>query len=179
MRYSKLLEIFNQLRKTINFGKAKQGFSLIELMVVVAIAALLAAIAIPNYSNYTRGAKVVEMIASIDPCQTRIYQEFLREGGFPATMRCLGQNLTDTAPGEFISNDIRVRYNGTATATCARFILNRTDLTTADGTAPLEAAVWIIRTAEGDIRYGCGAGLSNPVPEELLPRNCRGTTICT
>ncbi|QUE31760.1 prepilin-type N-terminal cleavage/methylation domain-containing protein [Francisella philomiragia] len=44
----------------------KKGFSLVELMVVIAIIAILAAVAIPAYSNYVTRAKLTEALANLD-----------------------------------------------------------------------------------------------------------------
>ena len=52
--------------------KKQQGFTLIELMIVVAIIAILAAIALPAYSNYTKKAKVSEVILAASSLRTDI-----------------------------------------------------------------------------------------------------------
>lgn len=51
---------------------ASQGFTLIELMIVVAIVAILAAIALPAYQTYTKKAKFTEVIAATGPIKTAI-----------------------------------------------------------------------------------------------------------
>lgn len=51
---------------------ASQGFTLIELMIVVAIVAILAAIALPAYQTYTKKAKFTEVIAATGPVKTAI-----------------------------------------------------------------------------------------------------------
>ncbi len=52
--------------------KKQSGFTLIELMIVVAIVAILAAVALPAYQNYTQRAKFSEVIAAISPAKTAI-----------------------------------------------------------------------------------------------------------
>jgi len=52
--------------------KAQKGFTLIELMIVVAIVGILAAVAIPSYQNYTKKAAYSEVLAAMAPIKTAI-----------------------------------------------------------------------------------------------------------
>ncbi|MDB6098802.1 MAG: pilin [Gammaproteobacteria bacterium] len=56
--------------------KAQQGFTLIELMIVVAIIGILAAIALPAYQDYTKRAKVSELILAAGNCKTSITEVY-------------------------------------------------------------------------------------------------------
>jgi type IV pilus assembly protein PilA len=56
--------------------KAQQGFTLIELMIVVAIIGILAAIALPAYQDYTKRAKVSEVILAASACRTTITEVY-------------------------------------------------------------------------------------------------------
>lgn len=63
--------------------KLKQGFTLIELMIVVAIISILASVAIPQYSDYTTRAQVVNSVALTRPVQLAISEYYSRFGALP------------------------------------------------------------------------------------------------
>lgn len=52
--------------------KVQQGFTLIELMIVIAIVGILAAVALPAYQNYTKRAKFAEVVSSVVPIRNAI-----------------------------------------------------------------------------------------------------------
>lgn len=63
--------------------KVQQGFTLIELMIVVAIIGILAAIALPAYQDYTIRAKVTEGIGFANAARTAISEYYLTNNDFP------------------------------------------------------------------------------------------------
>src|SRR4249919_2519542 len=63
--------------------KLQQGFTLIELMVVVAIIGILAAIAIPAYQDYTIRAKISELVASASACKVSVTEYYQSQAAFP------------------------------------------------------------------------------------------------
>ena len=56
----------------VNMKRVQQGFTLIELMIVVAIIGILAAVAIPQYQDYTKKAKVANALTSVDAVKTAV-----------------------------------------------------------------------------------------------------------
>src|SRR5471032_140339 len=63
--------------------RMQQGFTLIELMIVIAIIGILAAIAIPAYQNYTIRAQVTEGLSLAEGWKTSISEYFAQNGAFP------------------------------------------------------------------------------------------------
>jgi len=64
--------------------KVQQGFTLIELMIVVAIVGILAAVALPAYQDYTARAKIAEPMALMSGIKTDLYESYVAAGTFPA-----------------------------------------------------------------------------------------------
>src|ERR1700760_4077356 len=64
----------------------QKGFTLIELMIVVAIIGILAAIAIPAYQDYTVRSQVTEGLNLASPLETGVAEYFANTGSFPTTL---------------------------------------------------------------------------------------------
>lgn len=107
--------------------KAQQGFTLIELMIVVAIIGILAAVAIPSYQNYTMKAKFTEVVQATAPLKIAIEGCFQETqllascgtpgaNGIPADSGATGKvtSVTTTANGVITATGDSATFGGTA-----------------------------------------------------------------
>jgi type IV pilus assembly protein PilA len=72
----------------------QKGFTLIELMIVIAIIGILAAIALPAYQDYTIRAKVSEAMLAADGCKTAVSEYLQTNNSFPADANTAGCETT-------------------------------------------------------------------------------------
>jgi type IV pilus assembly protein PilA len=96
--------------------KVQQGFTLIELMIVVAIIGILAAIAIPAYQDYTIRSKVTELINAAGVCKTSVAEYYQTKGAMPTDITASGCSTTGTVnsqPPDVLTGDITVKATGT------------------------------------------------------------------
>ncbi len=82
--------------------KLQQGFTLIELMIVVAIIGILAAIAIPAYQDYTVRAKVTEAVNAMAAAKTSVGEFFISNGSMPSTIIAAG--FSGTINSKYVNN---------------------------------------------------------------------------
>ena len=101
--------------------KIQQGFTLIELMIVVAIIGILAAIAIPAYQDYTIRAQVTEGLNLSAALKASVSEEFANTGVWPADLPALGINAVVSgkyvASIAMVTGTITVTYGNDANAT--------------------------------------------------------------
>ena len=76
----------------------QQGFTLIELMIVVAIIGILAAIAIPAYADYTAKAQAAEMFVMMDGAKTNLISEMGQDGKCDAPVIATGKYVLSLVP---------------------------------------------------------------------------------
>jgi type IV pilus assembly protein PilA len=164
--------------------RMQSGFTLIELMIVVAIIGILAAIAIPAYTNYTVRAQVAEGVSLAAHAKAPIVDAFLQSGEAPLGRPEAGltDNDTDTV-GKYVSSVgidrgvVVVTFGNDASMVIAGLTLTLTPYETADlgvvwrcGNATAPAGSQLMGTAGGGVAT---VYIAPTVPNQFLPDTCR------
>jgi len=95
--------------------KVQQGFTLIELMIVVAIIGILAAIAIPQYQDYTVRTRVSEAAVLADGSKTAVAEFYNTNSRWPASNPSAGLATATSISGQYVTS-VTVGAGGTITA---------------------------------------------------------------
>jgi type IV pilus assembly protein PilA len=152
----------------------QKGFTLIELMIVVAIIGILAAVALPAYQDYTVRAKMSELILAMSACRTSI-TEVYQSGGTPPAANGWGCEVSAGQGTKYVQA-IETSVNGAVTATVQSISASvNGSLVTL---IPLKSAGTASNSSTdmgvGLFGWTCG-GTGTSVPPKYLPGSCRGT----
>ena len=135
--------------------RLQQGFTLIELMIVVAIIGILAAVALPAYQDYSVRAKVSEVMLAASSARTCITEAYQSNGSFPAGM----------------TSDCSISPTGKVSAATvgASGLVTVNAASTAIGGASGVAVTLTPSATNGTLTWACSG-----TPSKYVPSTCRG-----
>ena len=155
--------------------QVQQGFTLIELMIVVAIIGILAAVALPAYQDYTKRAKVTEIILAASACRTTISEVY--QTGTLSTVAANAWGCESASQTSKYVAQVATDVNGVVTVKAGTGI----DTNGVDGKSitltPTDASGGALTYAGTAAQVGgwkCGPATANGILPKYLPGSCRG-----
>jgi type IV pilus assembly protein PilA len=142
-------------------NRNQQAFTLIELMIVVAIIGILAAIAIPMYLDYTVRSQIAEGLSISSGAKTAVSEFYMDSGGFPANNAQAGLEASGNIAGKYVASVsvagavITIQYGNDANTQ----IVGQTVTLTANN------------AATGSVNWVCASG--GVIQDKNLPVACR------
>ncbi|MBH2362093.1 pilin [Neisseria meningitidis] len=156
----------------------QKGFTLIELMIVIAIVGILAAVALPAYQDYTARAQVSEAILLAEGQKSAVTEYYLNHGTWPSNNSDAGVATSTDIKGKYVK-EVKVE-KGVITATMKSSGVNKE-------IQGKKLSLWAKRQA-GSVKWFCGqpvtraakatnddvtADSGNEIDTKHLPSTCR------
>ena len=164
----------------------QKGFSLIELMIVIAILGILAVIALPAYQDYTARAQVSEAILLMEGQKSAVVEYYADKGKWPTSNTEAGIATNKSIQGKYVEQ-VNVGGDGVITATMKKKDVNKeiegktvsltpTATTATTGTTGTTGTT---ATGNGSFTWTCKSGTTNGVDPKFLPSSCRPDSTAT
>jgi len=141
----------------------QKGFTLIELMIVVAIIGILAAVAIPSYQDYIARAQVTEAMSLTSGTKTALAEWYSDQGSYPTAL----SSVSGTLGGKYVSALTLANAAGGTVEVTATF-------KTPGVSAGIRGLVFGLYTTDGSRTWVCGdAAPSTTVLDKYMPGACK------
>lgn len=155
----------------------QKGFTLIELMIVIAIIGILAVIALPAYQDYTARAQVSEAISLMEGQKSAVVEYYADKGKWPTSNAEAGIATNTSIQGKYVAQ-VDVGANGVITATMKADDVNneiksKTVSLTPTATTTTGQGQNAKTSGNGSFTWTCKSGTTNGVDSKFLPSSCR------
>ncbi|MBD1568639.1 MULTISPECIES: pilin [Aliivibrio] len=147
--------------------QGQKGFTLIELMIVVAVIGVLSAIAMPQYQKYVAKAEVASALATLTGVKTNVEAYAVENGTFPDGSSTNQTEVDLGVPNSIPGGSIEFAAASTGSGTIT-FTFDSSGVSTLITGKKFQLA----RTGT-DGSWACDGSATTPVTDDLLPKNCK------
>lgn len=142
----------------------QKGFTLIELMIVIAIVGILAAVALPAYQDYTARAQMSEALTLAEGQKSAVVEYYSDNGTFPNSNTSAGIAASNEIKGKYVAS---VKVEGNASVASITATMNSSNV---NKDIKGKALVLVGKQNAGSFSWECKKG---SVGEKFLPSTCR------
>ncbi|HGG7915803.1 TPA: pilin [Neisseria meningitidis] len=142
----------------------QKGFTLIELMIVIAIVGILAAVALPAYQDYTACAQMSEALTLAEGQKSAVVEYYSDNGTFPNSNTSAGIAASNEIKGKYVAS---VKVEGNASVASITATMNSSNV---NKDIKGKTLVLVGKQNSGSFSWECKKG---SVDEKFLPSTCR------